>query len=120
MALPLRQPSKAQSLCCSVEAKRVSCDTATKGTRSNGVGGHTTQSDLGLKRAVRQLGRMSSGAARLLIALFNSLSSRRGVFSPEDVATALYKGILDREPDVRGFADKVTRLRSGQELQRVI
>ena len=50
----------------------------------------------------------------------NSRSRRRGAFSPEQVATALYRGIFAREPDLGGFAEKISLLRSGQELEQVI
>src|SRR5215472_5214781 len=79
-----------------------------------------TASEFRLTRAVRQASRISCGAARLLIALCNSRYRRRGAFSPEHVATALYQGILDRAPDICGFADKINLLRSGQELEQVI
>jgi hypothetical protein len=39
---------------------------------------------------------------------------RREVFSPEHVATALYRGILQRDPDSAGFRDNVKLLRSGR------
>lgn len=45
---------------------------------------------------------------------------RRELFSSEHVATALYRGILQREPDPTGFQDNVGLLRSGQPLDRVI
>ena len=43
-----------------------------------------------------------------------------GEFSAEHIATALYRGILDREPDLAGFGDNVDHLRSGGSLERVI
>jgi SAM-dependent methyltransferase len=79
-----------------------------------------TRSDVRLIRAIRRAGRISSGAVRLVIALYNSRSRHRGAFSPEQVATALYKGILDREPDLGGFADKISLLRTGHELEQVV
>jgi hypothetical protein len=45
---------------------------------------------------------------------------RRELTSPEQVATALYRGFLDREPDLAGLADKVALIRSGQALEDVI
>jgi SAM-dependent methyltransferase len=44
----------------------------------------------------------------------------RGLLSPDQVARALYRGILEREPDPTGLADKVTLLRSRSMLERVI
>src|SRR5215472_10534086 len=79
-----------------------------------------TASEFRLRRAVREASRISSGAARLLITLCNSRSRHRGGFSPEQIATALYQGILDRTPDSHGFADKISLLRSGRELEQVI
>ncbi len=46
--------------------------------------------------------------------------AERGSLSPELVATALYRGILGREPDLAGLGDKVNQLRSGQVLEHVI
>lgn len=45
---------------------------------------------------------------------------RRDGLSPERVATALYRGILEREPDLPGLAQKAGTLRSGQVLEQVI
>jgi hypothetical protein len=45
---------------------------------------------------------------------------RRELTSPEQVATALYRGFLDREPDLAGLADKVALIRSGQALEDVL
>jgi FkbM family methyltransferase len=44
----------------------------------------------------------------------------RGPLSPEAVATALYRGILDREPDPGGLDDKINLLRSGMALEQII
>jgi SAM-dependent methyltransferase len=79
-----------------------------------------TEFEVKLRRAVRQVGRITSGAAKFFIALCNSTSRRRERFSVEYVATALYRGILDREPDPHGLADKIRLLRSGRELQEII
>src|SRR5437016_3972461 len=46
--------------------------------------------------------------------------SDRGSLSPEMVAAALYRGILGREPDLGGHADKVLQLRHGDALEQVI
>ena len=60
------------------------------------------------------------GAASTVTSLLSSLFRRREVLSPEHVATALYRGILGREPDSGGFRDNVKLLRSGRALERVI
>jgi SAM-dependent methyltransferase len=46
--------------------------------------------------------------------------ARRGTLSPERVATALYRGILAREPDLPGLAQKAKGLRDGDMLEHVI
>jgi len=79
-----------------------------------------TQPNVRVGQAIRQARRLSSGAARRVIALCSSRSKRRARFSPKYVATALYRGILDREPDLAGFAEKIALLRSGRELEEVI
>jgi SAM-dependent methyltransferase len=61
-----------------------------------------------------------AGAASTITSLLSSLFRRREVFSPEHVVTALYRGILEREPDSDGFRLNVKLLRSGQALERVI
>jgi SAM-dependent methyltransferase len=43
-----------------------------------------------------------------------------GLLSPENVAAALYRGILDRDPDLAGLSDKVRQLGSGRMLEEVI
>jgi SAM-dependent methyltransferase len=63
---------------------------------------------------------ISSDAAKFLIGLASSRFRRGGKFSPERVATALYRGILDREPDSAGFRDNVELLRSGHAPERVV
>jgi SAM-dependent methyltransferase len=60
------------------------------------------------------------GTVDRMTSLFSSLLRRRGSLAPERVAIALYRGILERKPDVAGFAEKVELLRSGQALERVI
>ena len=60
------------------------------------------------------------GTVDRMTSLFSSLLRRRGSLAPERVAIALYRGILERKPDVAGFAEKVELLRSGQTLERVI
>ena len=59
-------------------------------------------------------------AAAGIIASIRGHSEGRGGLSPEHVATALYRGILDREPDLAGLAQKADSLRSGEVLERVI
>src|SRR4051812_39024882 len=44
----------------------------------------------------------------------------RGPLSPEMVATALYRGLLGRDPDPGGLLGKVGQLRSGPVLEHVI
>lgn len=61
-----------------------------------------------------------SRAAGIITSRLGSLFRRRKIFSPEHVTTALYRGILQREPDVGGFRDKVKHMRSGQALEQVI
>jgi SAM-dependent methyltransferase len=61
-----------------------------------------------------------SGRVDTIASLFNSLFRRPGDLSPERVAIALYRGILERKPDAAGFREKVDRLRSGKALERVI
>jgi Domain of unknown function (DUF4214)/Methyltransferase domain len=61
-----------------------------------------------------------SGATRSIASVASSLFRRREAFSPEHVATALYRGILDREPDPGGYRDNVKHLRSGRALERVV
>ncbi|MBV9828146.1 MAG: methyltransferase domain-containing protein [Alphaproteobacteria bacterium] len=46
--------------------------------------------------------------------------ARPGGLMPEDVATALYRGILGREPDISGLADKARVLRQENTLELVI
>jgi len=71
-------------------------------------------------QALRRTRVMSSDAARFLIGLASSRFRRGGNFSPEQVANALYRGILDREPDSAGFRDNVELLRSGHAPERVV
>jgi hypothetical protein len=78
-----------------------------------------TRSNVRFGGVIRRAGEISSGAAKLVIALSNA-RKRRAAFSPEYIATALYQGILDREPDLGGLADKIAGLRSGQNLEQVI
>src|SRR6516165_5952675 len=71
------------------------------------------------RQVVRRARRILSGAAKFLIGRVSSRFGRSGGFSPEHVVTALYRGILDREPDVAGFEDNVDRLRAEQSLEHV-
>ena len=75
---------------------------------------------LGWARWAVRRARMSSGAARHLIGRVRSRFWRERKFSPEHVATALYHGILDRDPDLAGFTLNVDHLRSGRSLDRVV
>ena len=72
------------------------------------------------RQVVRRARRILSGAAKFLIGRVSSRFGRSRGFSPEHVVTALYRGILDREPDLAGFGDNVDHLRSGGSLERVI
>jgi Methyltransferase domain len=69
------------------------------------------------RRAVRRVSRVLSGHARLLIARLLSRAGRETNFSPEQLATALYCGLLNREPDVGGLADKLGLLQDGKLLE---
>jgi hypothetical protein len=71
-------------------------------------------------QAVRRFRRIMSAAQRTLVALVGAQFRHKGGFSLEQVATALYRGIFEREPDPRGLADKVVRLRFGTPLERVV
>jgi SAM-dependent methyltransferase len=57
--------------------------------------------------------------ANMLRAARSRLADRRAL-SPERVAAALYRGMLDREPDPIGLSDKARLLRSGRVLEEVI
>ena len=61
-----------------------------------------------------------SGTIDTITSLFSRRFGRRGGLPPERVAIALYRGILERKPDVTGFSEKVDRLRSGKALAQVI
>ena len=61
-----------------------------------------------------------SDAANIITSVLSSLSRRQEILSPEQVAAALYRGILEREPDSDGFQAYVELLRSGQPLERAI
>jgi len=61
-----------------------------------------------------------SGTIDTITSLFSRRFGRRGGLPPERVAIALYRGILERKPDVAGFSEKVDRLRSGKALEQVI
>jgi hypothetical protein len=81
---------------------------------------HTSVKFARAGRAIRQVGWNWSGAAWAVAAFFSSQFARRGALSRERVAIALYRGILDREPDLAGFGDNVDQMRSGRSLERVI
>ena len=72
--------------------------------------------------AAGQLGYVTgwSGAASMVTSLLSSMLRRREVFSSEHVATALYRWILQRDPDSAGFRDNVKLPRSGRALEGVI
>ena len=78
------------------------------------------QANVILARARSQSDRISSAAHRMLVALTGAQFSREGEFSLECIVTALYRGILDREPDPRSLADKLIRLRLGTPLEQVV
>jgi SAM-dependent methyltransferase len=61
-----------------------------------------------------------SGAGYGLAALLSSQFRRREALTLERIATALYRGILEREPDAAGLRDKVHHLRAGQPLECVV
>jgi 2-polyprenyl-3-methyl-5-hydroxy-6-metoxy-1,4-benzoquinol methylase len=44
---------------------------------------------------------------------------KRGL-TPEEVATALYRGILERDPDPEGFQNQIEALRSGRFLKQIV
>lgn len=81
-----------------------------------------TQANNNVARARRAVhsGRISFLAHRLLIALAGAQFRREGEFSLESIVTALYHGILDREPDARSLADNIVRLRFGTPLEKVV
>jgi SAM-dependent methyltransferase len=72
------------------------------------------------RRAVREFGRISSAAPGMLIARLSAQFRRKRDFSLEHVAAALYRGILDREPDPGGLAEKIGLLRFGTPLEHVV
>lgn len=59
-------------------------------------------------------------AASSFLGRLGTPGKRDGELAPERVATALYRGILEREPDLPGLAEKAERLRSGDFLEQVI
>jgi Methyltransferase domain/Domain of unknown function (DUF4214) len=71
-------------------------------------------------RIARKLGGLTLGAAKLLQTGISQRTRPREQFSPEQIAAALYRGILDREPDRAGLLDKVALLRSGVAIDDVI
>jgi tRNA (mo5U34)-methyltransferase len=46
--------------------------------------------------------------------------TREAGFTPEEVATALYRGILQRDPDPEGFQNQIKALRSGKFLNQIV
>src|SRR5215831_10770392 len=62
--------------------------------------------------------RWSAAAGTLRRAASTWLS--RGDLSAEQILTALYRGVLEREPDPIGFSHGVDLLRSGATLEQVI
>jgi hypothetical protein len=61
-----------------------------------------------------------AGASYAITTLLGPWLRRRDSISPEHVATALYRGILEREPDPVWFAATVDHLRSGRSLEHLI
>src|SRR6266446_428202 len=59
-------------------------------------------------------------AVRIALRSARTRLADRGSLSPELVATALYRGILDREPDLGGLRHTVNRLRSGAALEDIV
>ena len=72
------------------------------------------------RETIRRAARIPFGMGSFLVALLGSRLGRQGQFSPEHVTAALYRGILDREPDLAGFADKIVLLHSGTLLEHVV
>jgi SAM-dependent methyltransferase len=68
-------------------------------------------------RGVRRASRASSAAARLAVAVLRSRFARMGGHSCENIVTALYRGMLDREPDLTGFIDHLNLLHKGKLLE---
>jgi SAM-dependent methyltransferase len=58
-----------------------------------------------------------SARARLTLARLRSRAGRETEFSPEQIAIALYHGLLDREPDIGGLANKLLLLQDGKFLE---
>ncbi len=55
--------------------------------------------------------------------IFKAVKARRvpaGGIAPEEIATALYRGILGRDPDLPGLAQKAEILRSGEVLEHIV
>jgi SAM-dependent methyltransferase len=78
------------------------------------------QARAGLTRAtqaVRRASRTSSDAARHAVAFFRSQPGCKGGHTSENIVTALYRGVLDREPDLAGFADHLNLLNHGRLLE---
>jgi SAM-dependent methyltransferase len=71
------------------------------------------------RRAVRRAGNSVFGVARLLSTRLRSRAGLETGFSPEQVATDLYRGILDREPDIGGLASKLGLLQDGKLLEAI-
>src|SRR5215467_14729083 len=61
-----------------------------------------------------------SAAAGTLRRAANAWFSRGDLLWAEQITTALYRGILEREPDPIGFSHSVDLLRSGTMLEQVI
>jgi SAM-dependent methyltransferase len=69
------------------------------------------------KRAVRRTRRTSFAVARLAVAFLRSRVGGKGGHSSESIVTALYRGMLDREPDLTGLADHLNLLTDGKLLE---
>ncbi len=72
----------------------------------------------GLAHAIEKL-RSGQPLEELIRAFIRSPEFRTRVLS-EQIAPALYRGILEREPDPAGLAHAIEKLRSGQPLEELI
>jgi SAM-dependent methyltransferase len=68
-------------------------------------------------RAVSRASRTSSAAARFAVTLLRSWVARTWGHSSKKIVTALYREMLDREPDLAGFTDHLNLLQKGKLLE---
>jgi 2-polyprenyl-3-methyl-5-hydroxy-6-metoxy-1,4-benzoquinol methylase len=61
-----------------------------------------------------------SGVLGSLISRARVRLKRSGGLTPEEVATALYRGFLERDPDPVGLQDQIEALRSGKQLEQIV